>query len=242
MSTPPPPLVYAHRGASADHPENTIAAFHGALEQGADRVELDVRLTSDRGLVVHHDPMYPDGRVVWDTPVDQRPAHAVDLDAALDACAGMGVNVEIKNSHGDLGGDHVPHDLTVVDLVLEVLARRRDEGRDGYVEISSFDVVTLERVRELDPDVPTAQLGFDQFADPAVLSRLADIGHVAVNPWDPFVDPALIERCGALGLGVNAWTVDDEERIRQLASLGVSGIITNRPAAARAALRFVTGG
>ena len=61
MTRPPDPLIYAHRGASADHPENTVAAFHGAREQGADRVELDVRLTHDGGLVVHHDPVFPMG-------------------------------------------------------------------------------------------------------------------------------------------------------------------------------------
>lgn len=242
MTRPSIPLIYAHRGASADHPENTVAAFHGAREQGADRVELDVRLTCDGGLVVHHDPLFADGRVVWDSPLGDRPEGVVDLATALDACEGMGVNVEIKNSPGDLGGDHVPHDLGVVDLVLELLARRRRDAEDGHVEISSFDLSTLDRVRSLAPALPTAQLGFDLGADADLLARLADAGHLAVNPWDPFVDAAFVASCAELGLGVNVWTVDDPTRIRQLASFGVAGIITNQPAAARAALRFVTDG
>ena len=242
MTRPPDPLIYAHRGASADHPENTVAAFHGARQQGADRVELDVRLTHDGGLVVHHDPVFPDGRLVWDTPAAECPPHTVELAVALDACSGMGVNVEIKNSPGDLGGDHVPHDLAVVDLVVELLARRRSDGRDSHVEVSSFDGVSLERVRVLDPALPTAQLGFDLGSDVDLLTRLARIGHVAVNPWDPFVDAELVVTCAELGLDVNVWTVDDPDRIRQLASFGVRGIITNQPAAARAALRFVTDG
>ena len=57
-------LVIAHRGASHDHPENTVAAFRAAAEMGADGVELDVRRTSDDRLVVVHDPRLADGRVV----------------------------------------------------------------------------------------------------------------------------------------------------------------------------------
>jgi hypothetical protein len=56
------PLVIAHRGASAHHPENTIAAFRGAAEAGADMVELDVRITADGALAVHHDAQLGDGQ------------------------------------------------------------------------------------------------------------------------------------------------------------------------------------
>ena len=68
------------------------------------------------------------------------------------------------------------------------------------------------------------------------MERAADKGAVAINPWDPFVDPALMDRCRALGLAVNPWTVDDRDRIVELAALGVDGIITNTPALARSYL------
>jgi glycerophosphoryl diester phosphodiesterase len=76
--------VFAHRGASRAEAENTVAAFRRAKELGADGVELDVH----RGMLVHHDaePVPPD---------------APTLAEALDACAGMVVNVEIKNLQGD---------------------------------------------------------------------------------------------------------------------------------------------
>ena len=70
-------IVIAHRGASATFPENTIEAFRGAAEQGADWVELDARRTADHSLVVHHDALLADGRaiVASDTEVDGlRPA------------------------------------------------------------------------------------------------------------------------------------------------------------------------
>ena len=210
-----------------------MEAFRGALSEGADWVELDVRLSADGQLVVHHDAWYPGGTGVAASPADARPAHVPLLADALDACAGMGVNVEIKNSPGDLG-EGVEHALEVAELVVSLVTLR---GPGQAIEISSFDEPTLGRVKELAPGLPTAQLLFDLAADPGAVERAAAAGHAAINPWDPFVDEALVARCDALGLAINAWTVDDPERIRRLAALGVTGIITNTPAAARAALQ-----
>lgn len=227
MSTPARPLIYAHRGASADHPENTLPAFRGAAEQGSDWVELDVHLAADGALVICHDAHYPDGREIWTTPSSERPATVPLLGDALDACAGMGVNIEIK----------VPRPGTdVAELVVAVVADRRAVGIDQEICISSFDEATLERVRSTGPSVDTAQLLFDLSADPAAVERAADAGAVAINPWDPFVDRQLVQRCAELGLQVNPWTVDDRDRIVELAALGVDGIITNTPALARSYL------
>ena len=118
MSSLRRPNIVAHRGASAAHPENTVEAFLGARAEGADWVELDVRLSGDGHLVVHHDPWYHGGLGVATSPAEARPASVPVLHEALDACAGMGVNVEIKNSPGDLG-EGVEHDLVVADLVSE---------------------------------------------------------------------------------------------------------------------------
>ena len=226
--------VVAHRGASADHPENTLAAFSGARSQGADWVELDVRISSDGALVVHHDPIYPDGSVVATTPSERRPAHVPLLHEALDACAGMGVNIEIKNTPGDLGPE-VPHGLEVADRVVDLVAQRRaaeGAGADQPILVSSFDELTLARVRAGGAGIETGLLVWDLHNDPDALQRAADCGDVAINPWDPFVDEQFMERCARLGLMVNAWTVDDPERIARLEELGVHGIITNVPAIA----------
>jgi len=241
MSESEPVLVCAHRGASAAHPDNTISAFEGARVEGADWVELDVRLTKDGALVVSHDAVYADGRGVWATPSTERPGSVVLLDAALDACSGMGVNVEIKNSPGDLGqqdGNPLAQDLAVCDLVVGLLARRADDSGTVAQEIvvSSFDEATLARVRSLQPRLDTAYLVFDLSRDPGLPERAAAAGDVAVNPWDRLVDERFVRRCDALGLAVNVWTVDDPDRICELARMGVAAIITNQPANARAAL------
>jgi glycerophosphoryl diester phosphodiesterase len=236
MSSREESLIIAHRGASADHPENTREAFLGAAEQGADWVELDVRLAADGALIVHHDAWYHDRRTVWDTPSAERPPAVPDLAAALDACAPMGVNVEIKNSPGDLGGDHVPHSLDVVDRVLALLAERAAGGRADRILVSSFDPASIDRVRE-QGGPPSAQLVFDVAGWADVVESTAERGHRALHPWDPFVDAALLERCHGLGLVVNTWTVDEHDRIVELGRMGVDGIVTNVPGAARAALR-----
>jgi len=234
MSNDRNPLIYAHRGASADHPENTLAAFEGAVDQGADAVELDVRVTRAGELVVLHDASYPDGRLVWETPAAERPDGVPLLDEALDACAPLLVNVEIKNIPGDLG-EGVSHDPATADPVVDLLVSRAASRPGERILVSSFDPATLARVRERS-DLATGLLVFDLSADPAVVERAVDEGHVALNPWDPFVDRALVDRCRAAGLDVNAWTVDDPVRHVELASLGVDGIITNVPAVARGAL------
>jgi glycerophosphoryl diester phosphodiesterase len=233
MSAPRRPLVIAHRGASADHPENTVAAFRGAAEQGADWVELDVRPTLDGELVVHHDPAYPDGRTVWEVGRDDRPRGVCTLAEALDTCAGMGVNVELKNTPGDLGGERgAPPSFAVVDVVVELLAERRTAGSGDRILVSSFDPPTLARVRELDPTLATAALVLDLNAAPSAPEDAAAAGHGALNPWDPFVDEALVGRCRSLGIAVYPWTVDDPDRIAQLGRLGVDGVITNVPGVA----------
>ena len=93
--------IIAHRGASRAQRENTLAAFRAARVFGADAVELDVRRTRDGVLVVHHDPYVVPVTAVIDQDVESLPAHIPRLDAALDACTGMWVNVEIKNDSGE---------------------------------------------------------------------------------------------------------------------------------------------
>lgn len=235
MSTSRTPLVVAHRGASADHPENTLAAFVGAVEQGADGVELDVRLTAAGQLIVHHDAWYLDGRTVWATTLDDAPSGTCDLAAALDACAGLLVNVEIKNDPGDLG-EGVEWSTDPADAVAALLRDRADAGRADRVLVSSFDAATLNHFHAVAPDVPTGVLIVDLNEHPDTLERAAAGGHRALHPWEHVVDAALVERCRVLGLDVNTWTVDDPDRIADLAALGVAAVITNRPADALAAL------
>jgi glycerophosphoryl diester phosphodiesterase len=195
---------------------------------GADWVELDVRRTADDALAVLHDAELADGRPLVEVPSADVPASIPTLSVALDACAGMGVNIEIKNLTVD--PDFDPGER-VADAVVALLAERAGSGE---VLISSFNLATIDRVRALDPDLPTAWLVFDERDVDATIARTVRHGHRALHPYEAHVDRDLVDRAHAAGLVVNAWTVDDPDRMAELVTMGVDGLVTNVPDIARA--------
>jgi glycerophosphoryl diester phosphodiesterase len=219
--------VIAHRGASRLSQENTVAAFEIAAIAGADGAELDVRRTADGVLVVHHDARVSDGRVIVGTPWRELPAYVPTLGQALDACAGMWVDIEIKNDPRD--PDFDPDDRVAV----EVLAELAERGPGRWL-LSSFRLETIDRCRRVDPTVPTAWLTVQ--IGPDTVERLVAAGHTAVNPWEVTLTPEQVERCHEAGLLVNAWTCNDPARFLALAASGVDGIVTDVPDVMRAAL------
>jgi glycerophosphoryl diester phosphodiesterase len=216
--------VFAHRGASRAEPENTIAAFRRAMEMGADGVELDVRRHESGVLAVAHD-------AVLGTTLDPS---VPSLDAALDACTGMTVNIEIKNFQGDPDFDETE---SLAGRVVDLL---RERGGTDDVVVSSFNLACINRVRELDDTIATAFLVMHA-PDDDVIGRIIDRtrrhGHGGVNPHHAGVTPRLVELAHAAGLVVSTWTVDEPTRMLQLRDLGVDCIITNVPDVAVAALR-----
>ena len=231
MSVVSQTAVMAHRGASKAEAENTLAAFHRAGEMGAQAVELDVRRTSDGVLVVHHNPHLADLRLIADTPAAELPETVPTLGAALDACAGMWVNVEIKNDPEE--PDFDPTDRIADETIAHLVARNED---DRWL-ISCFRVETVDRCRELAPHIRTAWLCTVPPAD--VAEQMVAKGHAAVHPWVGCVTRELLDGCHAVGVQVNTWTCDDPERMRELVEWGIDGICTNVP---DVALSVVAGG
>lgn len=225
-------MIIAHRGASRAQRENTVEAFERAVELGAQGIELDVRRTKDGVAVVHHDPQFTDDHgnetVICEVEAAGLPPYLPTLNEALDACAGAVVNIEIKN---------LPHEADfdpqyqVCSLVLSEL-----EVRDvrGWV-ISSFDRGTLDRMRELAPQITTAWLAVE--FDAADLDELVAIGHGGIHPWDQMLTQELVATAHEHGLFVNVWTCNDPERMKELAAWGVDGIVTDVPDIALGALR-----
>lgn len=226
-------IVYAHRGASAAEPENTLAAFAAAVAMGADGVELDIRRTADGALAVHHDAHLTDGRPLVEVASSDLP-HGVPLLApALDACGGVIVNVEVKNFPGDPDHDG---GQAVAEAVARLVGAR---GMHRRVLVSSFDLAAIDRVHQVDPDVPTGYLVLmapDAGAAGPLVDQTAGGGHSALHPHHIGVTAGLVQRCADAGLALNTWTVDDPGRIAELAALGVDGIVTNVPDVALRAL------
>jgi glycerophosphoryl diester phosphodiesterase len=222
------PLVLAHRGASAAFPENTAAAFEAAGRLGADGVELDVRLTADGQLAVHHDERYGDGRPVCEVAAADRPEGVLLLAEALAACGPLLVNVELKNAPIDVDFDP---DSGIADVAAAAL--------DGYVETvlaSCFYLPTLDRLGAVAPNLRRAWLLSVVSDATDAVATAADHGCVAIHPHETALDAAFVALAHDAGLAVNTWTVDEPARLLELAAWGVDGIVTNVPDVAVAVL------
>jgi glycerophosphoryl diester phosphodiesterase len=222
--------VLGHRGASLAEPENTLAAFARAREMGADGVELDVRRTADGALAVHHDARLSDGRPLAEIRSSELPAFVPLLDAALDACEGLLVNVEIKNWPDD--EDFDPGERLAAGVV-ELL---RDRGGRDQILVSGFHLPTIDRVRQLDPGLATAWLVLGVVRPRRVMAKLVRHGHRVLHPHHRSVTKDLMAAAAEQGVEVNTWTVDEPRRMLAMAALGVDGLVTNVPDVAVATL------
>ncbi len=215
-------LVVGHRGASAAATENSRAAFELAEQMGADAVELDVRITFDEKLLVHHDPLPAD-------PGER--VQLLTLDEALDSMSDqMLVNVEIKNGVSDGGFDPA---ATVVGLTIETLRRRGKRANERWL-VSSYSWETLRACRAMAPELETAYLCYGLSL--ARARRIAAAGHSAAHPHVSSVTDELVKICHTTGLAVNTYTCNDPERITELSEMGVDGVCTDVPDIALSAI------
>jgi glycerophosphoryl diester phosphodiesterase len=213
--------VFAHRGCTEGFVENTLEAFAEAAQLGADGVELDVRLTADGALAIHHDAQIPGLGPISDLGVADLPAHVPLLAQVLDVCEPMVVNVEIKNSPKDPG--HDPTEAVAV-LTAQAIA---EAGWTERVLVSSFQVSTLLAVQAADPRLALGALWpFGTRAEEA-LEVASAMGLRAVHPFVTEVNAELVARAHAAGLAVNAWTVNATHDLEAFVALGVDAVITD---------------
>lgn len=213
--------VWGHRGASAVKPENTLDAFAEARRLGAHGVELDVRRTADGALAVHHNADLADGRFIYELAVSELPDAVPHLDAALDACGAMAVNVEIKNVPVDPDFDPTE---AVAGQVVDLVVGRGDVDR---IVVSCFGLGAIDAVRARDAGLKTAWLTLANYDQLRALDTALERGHDALNPFHSAVTAELVRAAHDAGVAINTWTVDDPEEMRRLADLGVDAIITN---------------
>jgi len=227
--------VLGHRGAPALARENTIAAFVGAARLGADGVELDVRRTADGALVVHHDPAIAGVGAIAELTVADLPDEVPLLDAALDACFGLVVNIEIKNSPIEPDYDPVEHAAAEVAALLA--ERRRPDRPPDQVVVSAFTLATIDALKTAEPTLPTGWITLSSLDQAWALATAVEHGHDAIHPQEQAVTRELVDQAQAEGIAVRAWTVDDPDRMRELDEFGVDAIITNDVALALSVLR-----
>jgi glycerophosphoryl diester phosphodiesterase len=226
--------VFGHRGASARAPENTMRSFAMALDEGADGVELDVRLAGCGTVVVAHDPDL--SRVAGAPAVVAR--HTVQELAAFDVGGGERIPTLddvidlVRGRDGriniELKGD-VPSRLATCRALAKLLARRSSPDRAGLF-LSSFRPEMLTAMRALGAGLPVGFL-FDRentgMVRAALLRRaLRPDGE---HPHHPLATEEAIARWHARGQFVHAWTVNDPAAARRLDANGVDALITNDP-------------
>jgi glycerophosphoryl diester phosphodiesterase len=221
--------VFAHRGSTGRATENTVAAFAEARLLGADGVELDVHLSADGALVVHHDAEIPGVGPIAALEVHRLPPEVPLLAEALEACHGMVVNVELKRPP-------VPR-AAGPGLGAAAAAALDELGWTEGVVVSSFDPGLLADVRSADPRLALGLL-LEWTADPlAGLARAVEAGYQALHPFVATVGAPLVEAARAAGLALNVWTVNSAEDLAAMADLGVDAVITDQVAEALAAVR-----
>ena len=240
------PLVVAHRGSSADEPENTLEAFEAAIEGGADVIELDVRLSADGVPVAMHDAdlsRSTDGQgFVHELTLSElkgldaapgRPERAEipTVREAVELASGrVGVDLEIKNIPGDAGFE------SPREAALEAALRELETASfSGDVLISSFNWLTIERSRELAPDIPTGFLTIAPIEPRAALVYARGAGHGWILPHVEAVKATGLDLVRAAhddGIRVGTWVVDDEQGLATLFEWGVDAVATNDPAMA----------
>ena len=190
---------------------------------GSHSVELDVRRCGTGELIVHHNPVLDDGTPLNSTSLGDLPGHIPTLDDALDACAGMWVNVEIKNDPTE--PDFDPSESITRDTV-ELLRRR---GAPDQWLVSSFRRETIDETVRLWPELPTAFLVVDVTDADSLAKDLVASGHRALHPYVKTLTRDTVEVMHAHGLAVNTWTCDDPARMAELIEWGIDGICTNVP-------------
>ncbi|HHV20932.1 MAG TPA: glycerophosphodiester phosphodiesterase [Propionibacterium sp.] len=228
--------IWAHRGASAYAPENTLPAFELAAEMGADGIELDVQLTADGEVVVIHDETLDrttdaTGRVGELTLAEIRRADASNglagfggtrvptLAEVLEVVrrGRMVVNVELKNLTEFYPG--------LERAALDVIAA---SGMAERVIVSSFNHWSLKTVQHLAPAMKVGVLLSDGIYLP--WEYAADFGAAAIHPhWGFLRVPGLVDYAHAAGVAVHVWTVNAETDLAAAISAGVDAVITNHP-------------
>lgn len=229
-------LNFAHRGSLTEAPENTLPSFQKAIENGAQGMELDVQLTKDRELVICHDHklsrfnsnvtgLIKDYTLSEIKQIDVGASFSdsykgttlITLDELLKICPeDLILNIEIKNIPVIYDG--------IEEILLDCLKKHH---RMHGVLISSFDHVALANVQKLAPDMDLGMLFYYRMLAPWEYAANSGLRITSLHPNQIYVDQTFVQSCKGLGFKVYPFTVDSEERYRELVSFGVDGVFSN---------------
>ena len=229
-------LIYAHRGASADFPELTLSAYEGAVEQGADGFECDVRISKDEIPVLWHNSSMLEragnrGLIAEMTFLEIKRAYpqVLTLDTFLDFAIEKKKGVLIETKHPVISGNRVE------ELIVEMLEKKKVLEKIP-LNVMSFSWSAIEKVKRLNPEISSTLLlhkytPWFQIKYSSAVSIGPEIDELRAEPMKAM-------RIKDSGRSLNVWTVDEDEDMKLCEQLGVDILITNKPAHAREALRY----
>jgi glycerophosphoryl diester phosphodiesterase len=241
------PQVFAHRGGCDLGPENTIAAFDIGMSTGADGLELDVHLSADGIVIVHHDKTL-DRTTNGSGPVAARTAQELErLDAGYwfkrgDAYPFRGQGIGVPTLREVLARYHgIP---TIIEIKVYTVAMgeavseevRRADALD-YVCVAGYGAASARAARAALPGVaasaaqPEVRLAVYRSILRCPVRRAAYQTYQVPECAEAvrIVTPRFIRHAHSAGLKVQVWTVDEEADMRRLLDWGVDGLISNRP-------------
>ena len=228
-------IQIAHRGASGNAPENTLAAFKKALEIGVDAVEFDLHGTADGEIVVIHDS-------TLDRTTD-RHGHINEtlLETVQGADAGgwfdtefAGEPVPTLTAALECIGKETIAVLEIKDPMIAeaVVAKIHETETLDTTVVISFHTTVLQTIRTLEPRIATGWLigGHDEYVSPiALCQRLGVLGSSLLNVNHTLITAEFAYEIRRRGIALWCWTVDDVARMRELKAFGVQGITSNYP-------------
>lgn len=228
-------LNIAHRGASAQAPENTMAAFEQAVESGADVIELDLHVSRDGELVVIHD-------VTLDrTTNGQGPVHACSLQELKRLDAGRWFDERFTGQRIPTLAEILDRFVGTIPLALEIKAgsafyhgieERLVSVLHQYhaisqVAVASFDHYALLRLKELEPSLRTGALLVGRPVSMSAVAQPSKVNALALEC--SLVTQTEIDACRTAGLQLVVWVVNESAQMRHFIDLGIDGIITDVP-------------
>ncbi len=245
----PLPRVVAHRGDSANFPENTLPAFLSAVQLGIDIIETDVHLTKDKQLVIWHDPTLErntDGTGTLEShtlselkmldagytftpdngktfPFRGKGVKLCTLDEALKACPEERFNIDLKSKEPE--------------IVAEFIKVIRENKAENRVCGASFHLENLKKLRKNAPDILTSittlevipKVLFTSFYSNSAFKRKIIFQVPEKQGCIKVISKSLIDKMHKKGAVIMVWTINDEEDMRRLFSLGVDTIMTDNP-------------
>jgi len=231
--------VIAHRGVSADAPENTLPAFERALEIGVVEVELDAQLSRDGVPILFHDGSL-DAKTPLRGAVREHPAEALtraDVGTWFDrthpgaARRWAGTPLTTLSALFERFGSRLRYHIELKDD-LEATPRRVIElvtasGLEGRVMLTSFHRAQLERARRAAPSIPVCWLL--KPASPERIEEAAGAGFAMVGVKAAELSEALVRQAHARGLGIRAYSVETDAEIERVFATGCNGLTIDDP-------------